>query len=127
MRVLDSSAVIALIQQEPGAKVVERHLESATISLVNYAEIIGYFAKRGLDRPGIHELLDEFPAERIPLDEEQAVQVGLIEPMTRAYGLSLADRACLILARTLDCPAVTGDRQWAKAAPLLSVEVELIR
>ena len=39
---------------------------------------------------------------------------GLLAPLTKPFGLSLADRACLVLARRLGLPVVTADRAWAK-------------
>jgi PIN domain nuclease of toxin-antitoxin system len=97
------------------------------MSLVILAEIVGYFAKLGVGRSGIREFLDDFAAERVPLDEEQSLQVGPSEPLTRALCLLLVDRACLALARSKGVPALTGGRQWIKAAPLFGVEVELVR
>lgn len=44
---------------------------------------------------------------------------------TRQLGLSLADRACLALARQLSLPVLTADHAWAEAA--LELEVKLIR
>jgi PIN domain nuclease of toxin-antitoxin system len=45
--------------------------------------------------------------------------------MTRGRGLSLADRACLALARVLDRPAITADRAWAGLE--VGVEIRTIR
>ena len=53
-----------------------------------------------------------FPPEVVPFDEMQAWDAGRLRPYTRALGLSVADRACLALARTLDLPVLTGDRAW---------------
>lgn len=60
----------------------------------------------------IRETLALLPLEPVPFDDEQAVQVGLLAPATRASGLSLGDRACLVLARLLDATAITADYAW---------------
>ena len=44
--VLDASALLALLQDEPGADVVEPALEAAVISTVNWSEV----AQKSLDR-----------------------------------------------------------------------------
>jgi PIN domain nuclease of toxin-antitoxin system len=45
--------------------------------------------------------------------------------LTRHLGLSLADRACLALARRRSARVVTADRTWAGLA--VGVEIETIR
>jgi PIN domain nuclease of toxin-antitoxin system len=49
-----------------------------------------------------------------------------LEPLTRAKGLSLADRACLVLALRRNEFVVTADRPWGDL-PELGIEIELIR
>jgi ribonuclease VapC len=44
-----------------------------------------------------------------------AVVVPPTTPTNRHQGLSLADRACIALARRLRLPALTADRTWADA------------
>lgn len=46
---------------------------------------------------------------------------------TRAYGLSHGDRACLALARYLELPMVTADRDLAKVEEAVGILVESIR
>jgi PIN domain nuclease of toxin-antitoxin system len=41
--------------------------------------------------------------------------------------LSLGDRICLALAAWERLPAITTDRTWAQAAPVVNVEVRLLR
>jgi ribonuclease VapC len=48
-----------------------------------------------------------------------------MRPLTKAQGLSLADRACLALARRLDIPVITADREWAGLD--LDITIRLIR
>ncbi len=42
-------------------------------------------------------------------------------------GLSLADRVCLALARSVASPAYTADRLWEKWAAQLEAQVVVIR
>jgi PIN domain nuclease of toxin-antitoxin system len=60
-------------------------------------------------------------------DEEgsSAVVEAIAAGTTISVVNSLADRACLALAERLGVPAVTADREWAKAD--VAAEVQLIR
>lgn len=60
-----------------------------------------------------------------PLTDADCIEIALLRPLTKARGLSLADRACLALARRLNVPVVTADREWADLN--LGVIVQLIR
>jgi PIN domain nuclease of toxin-antitoxin system len=125
--VLDASAVIAVLLGEPGAELVEPRLSRSAIITVNLVEVVSHFAKRSTNDTDIRTMIANFPVEITAFDEELAVQAGLLIRVTRAAGLSLADRACLALARRLGVTAVTADRAWTRIAATLGVEVELIR
>jgi ribonuclease VapC len=49
------------------------------------------------------------------MTEADCVQIARLRPLTVKQGLSLADRACLVLATRLKVPALTTDRAWADA------------
>jgi ribonuclease VapC len=61
----------------------------------------------------------------VPFDADQAEIAGSLALWTRSLGLSLGDRACLALRRTLKMPVYTADRSWSKLR--VDVEVRLIR
>jgi len=63
--------------------------------------------------------------EITPFDIPQAFQAGTYYAKTKSSGLSLGDRACLGLANSLECTAVTSDRVWAELE--IKVDVALIR
>lgn len=111
--VLDASALLALLNQEQGAERVAPLLADAAISTVNLAEVTTRLALAGMPEAAIQETLALLPMELISFDSDQAIEVGLLAPATRASGLSLGDRACLILARILEATAVTADQAWA--------------
>lgn len=60
-----------------------------------------------------------------PFDLSQALLAGRFRLKTKARGLSLGDRACLALGRTLGLPVLTTDRDWRGVD--VTVEVVLIR
>ncbi|MCP4421465.1 MAG: type II toxin-antitoxin system VapC family toxin, partial [Chloroflexi bacterium] len=46
-------------------------------------------------------------------------------PLTKPFGLSIADRACLSLAMVRKIPVFTADRIWQQVG--LEIEINLIR
>jgi len=116
--VLDASALLAYLGNEPGADVVAEAIAAgATISTVNLAEALTTLATRGADPAAVVTQL----AERGLLDgaitvepftTADATEAARLRPLTRSAGLSLADRACLALARRLVREALTADRAW---------------
>jgi ribonuclease VapC len=125
--VLDASALLALLLQEPGADMVKGMIGDAVVSAVNIAEVVGHFARLGADQGTIEAMLAVLPLTIIPADEALSFSAGMMRPATAHLGLSLGDRYCLALAKSLGATAVTADRDWAKIAKVLSIDVVLIR
>lgn len=123
--VLDASAVLTLLNEEPGHELVSTALDEAAMSSVNLAEVVSQLADHGMTEPEIHQVVDALGIEIHDLDVAAAYAAGLLRPVSRRYGLSLGDRACLALARHLDLPALTADRAWAELD--VGVEVRLLR
>ncbi len=123
--VLDASALLALLNAEKGAAIVQDLLPDAVISAVNLAEVVTRLSAVGMPENAIRESLSILGLQSIPFDDEQAFQAGFIYSIGQAYGLSLGDRACLALARTTDAIAVTADRAWENLA--LGITIQLIR
>jgi PIN domain nuclease of toxin-antitoxin system len=122
--VLDASALLALLNAEPGATRVAAVLHQAVVSSVNLSEVVGKLAEVGMPEDEIHSALDGLRLDVIPFDESLAYRAGLLRPASR-LGLSLGDRAGLALAMELDCPVLTTDGKWQAVAT--SVVVEVIR
>lgn len=121
--VLDASAVLAVIQEEPGAERIEAHLDTGCISAVNLAEIVGKLQDRGLDDSEINELIALLDLDTRILDKEGAVFLGKLRQTTKVAGLSLGDRACLALAHSLGATAITMDRAWKDLDVGVTIEV----
>lgn len=123
--ILDASALIAFLHDEPGSDaVVDAIAAAAAVSVVNWAEALSKVAADGADP---QEVADGFEATLIlePLTETDCIEIARLRPLTKARGLSLADRACLALAKRLGIPVLTADREWADLD--LGVTVQLIR
>ena len=121
--VLDATALLALMNDEPGAINVKDALPEAVISAVNLAEVVGKLVDGGLPEAHIFNVLRELDLSDVPFDVRQAYAAGLLRAATRSRGLSLGDRACLSLAVQLASPVITLDRAWAELD--LGVEVLL--
>lgn len=122
---LDASALLATLQQEPGAEVVKAHLESAVISSVNWAEVVQKAHARGVNVRLMREYVDSLPIAIVAFEAGDAEAAAALWAATSRAGLSLADRCCLALARRLGVPALTTDRAWSELA--LGIEVRVIR
>ena len=120
--VLDSSAILAFVQNEPGGETVAEMLPNAAVSANNLAEVVTRFWDHGIAPGDIHALIAAFPFEVHAVDREAGLEIAALRPATRHAGLSLGDRSCLVLARRLNCPAVTADRAWMK---LKESEIEI--
>lgn len=123
--VLDASAVLAVLNGEPGADQVAEVLADSVISTVNLAEVVGSLARHGVDADSIRDYLDALQLDAIDLDRAGAERIGLLLIETRKAGLSLADRACLALAEREALPAYTADKAWTTLD--LDVDIRLIR
>lgn len=123
--VLDASALLALLQGEPGGDVVQTLVKTAVMSSVNWSEVI----QKGLDRQaevqGLRQELEGLGFRIVPLSAEQAETTARLRSSTRHAGLSLADRACLALALELGRPAITTDRAWKNLE--IGVEIRVVR
>jgi PIN domain nuclease of toxin-antitoxin system len=124
--VLDASALMSLINGEPGSALVQRHLDNACISSVNFTEVLGKMLEQGVPALEAKRVLDNFNFEVIAFDEEQILGVSLLLLETKKYGLSLADRVCLNLGKLLNLPVLTSDQVWGKIAHS-EIKVILIR
>lgn len=123
--VLDASALLALLNNETGTDLVQQALPNAVVSAVNLAEVVTRLSLVGISEEQIREALVLLGLEFKPFDHEQAFQAGLMAGLTHSYGLSLGDRACLVLAMKLDATALTADRAWQDLD--IGAKVKLIR
>lgn len=123
--VLDASAILASINQEPGGAEVDELLEDAWMSAVNLAEVVGKLVDNGSTVERAIEIAGGLSCRIAPLDEAGALATGALRAVTRPHGLSLGDRACLALARREGCVALTTDRAWAQVD--VGVEIRMLR
>ena len=122
--VLDSSAVLAVLNQEKGADKALQYFPDAIISSINLAEVLTKTIERGHDITTAIKTFNLLQIEVIDFDFEQAAKVAELRPLTKHLGLSLGDRSCLALAILQNATAVTADKDWQK---LSFCQIEVIR
>lgn len=123
--VFDSSAVLAIAFEEPGAELASAALKEGILSAVNASEVVARFVGLGVSEKQAREGLKRFGLPIRAFDEDLAISTGMLRSETRKVGLSLGDRACIALARREGGSVITADRNWARLD--LGVEVALIR
>jgi ribonuclease VapC len=126
--VLDASALLALLNDEPGVDKLPSESEimrSAVISTVNLAETHSKLVGRGIPEPDAWEAVLAPIGEVHDFTPEHARRAGSLIAQTRSLGLSLGDRACLALGLELGLPVYTADRTWSSLD--LGIPVHVIR
>jgi ribonuclease VapC len=130
--VLDASGLLAHLLAEPGGEVVRDTLaeQAAVMSAVNWAEVLSRLASAGADPDEVAQRLASEAVlgdalTVVTLTANDGPAIARLRPTTRHLGLSLADRACLALAKRLGLPVLTTDRAWAQLQ--IGVEIRLAR
>ena len=111
--VLDASALLSFLQDEPGHDRVEAILQEAVISSVNWAEVVQKSITAGVDIDGMRADLEALGLAILPFTAEEAEIAGQLWQQTRQFGLSLGDRACLSLGIRLNAQVLTADQIWS--------------
>ena len=129
--VIDASALLAYLNEEPGADAVEQALiDKAVISTANWAEVLSKVAEVGANPRDLEAELEQRgllgqSLKIEPLLSEDSLRIAELRPRTRSHGLSLGDRACLALGIRLGLPVITTDRAWEKVD--LDIDIHVIR
>jgi len=123
--VLDASAPVALLWEEPGADAVEALLDRAVVSAVSWCEVLQRYAADGVSTEGKRESIEALGVAIESFTAGDAERAAALGAGTRALGLSLGDRACLALGRRLGARVRTTDRTWTQIGA--GAEVRLLR
>lgn len=126
--VLDSYAVLAYFEDEPGAEKVERLLEQAEkgkagllMSVVNWGEV--YYSLRrskGSDKAEDALLIiEQLPIKLVEVQKDFMYRVAQLKAH---HPIALGDCFAAALAAERRCPVVTGDREFERLGKLVTVE-----
>ena len=121
--ILDASALLAWLQNEPGATIVEETLAESAISSLNWSEVLQKSLAHGVDITGLRQDLKALGLAILPFDRDAAEQTARL--WSAGSNLSLADRACLALGVQYAIPVLTADRFWTQVT--VGATVRLVR
>lgn len=122
---LDASAILAVINGEPGAEIVAPRLRGAIVSSVNLAEVLSKAGDLKMTLESMKWVIDGLRVDIVGFDKESAYMTGSLRESTRSAGLSLGDRACLALGMLRKIPVLSAEKSWRRLG--LDVEVVVIR
>jgi PIN domain nuclease of toxin-antitoxin system len=112
--VLDASALLALLQQEPGGEMVKSILNRAVMSAVNIAEVLIRLERLEIVSEEALPLIEDAVNEIIPFDLKQASEVAELQKHVRHKGISLGNKACIALGIKLNAEIYTADKIWSQ-------------
>lgn len=124
-KLLDASALIALLNKENGYEQVAEVIPYAIMSSVNVSEAASILHRHGINRETAETLIHDLIGNIVAFNSEQAFIAAELTQHTKPLGLSLGDRACLSAAIYHKLPVVTADKVWGKLK--LAIPIEIIR
>lgn len=125
MIVLDASALLAIIFEEPGREAVLDAIAHGVSSSVNFSEALAKASDKAFDPREVRHQLLRLKLTLAAFDDKQALLAASLRQPTRGHRLSFADRACLALGMDCGLPILTGDRKWQELD--LGLDIRLIR
>lgn len=123
--VFDSSAILAVIFEERGGDIVLPLLADGLMGSVNLAEAHTILLTRGSGADFAWRRLLSFGFEVCSFNTELARVAAELIGVTKPYGLSLGDRACLALAIQRKATVYTTDKAWKNLT--LGIAINVIR
>jgi ribonuclease VapC len=129
---LDASALLAVMLDEPGQELVQAILDRSSIHAVNVAEVVNKLMREGVPYDEAFTSIEEL---QVPVIQEfgleQAVDCGQLIAATRKLGLGLGDCLCMTVAAWRRATAITAERIWTKLEGRQlgrnSIRIQLIR
>ena len=102
--VLDASALLALVNREPGGEKVRAYLPRSVMSAVNYCETLQCLRRGGMPAEIIPHVLAPLVSRPPAFDEGQAHLAAAIHEKTRHLGLSFGDCPASPSLSRMACP-----------------------
>ena len=119
--VLDASALLAWLQEEPGTELVRDRLNDGIVTAANWSEVLQKAQQHGRDANEVAILLQALGlevADVTKVDGEEAARMW-----SHAQHFSLADRLCLAAAKRLGLAATTAESEWKLFEDDIVIEV----
>lgn len=126
--ILDSYAILTLLQDEQGAERVKNILKDAQsaekevfISLINLGEV-AYIVERRWDQARLLTVLAYLEAGPLQIAEANYKRTLAAANLKANYQISYADAFAAALAQELDATLITGDPEFNSVAHLIRIE-----
>ena len=123
--ILDASALLALVFNEPGAEIVVGEARTSVILSVNFSEVVQKVISIDGNPERAEEAVDLLGIEVVPFDRRLARLTAELRERTAFMGASFADRACLALGLASGAPILSSDQDWQKLD--LGIDIRMIR
>lgn len=126
--VIDTSALITFIFNEPGARETEGWLnEGAWVSTAVLQELVTHLIRRGFEPNDAIDAFQNLGVTTHDLTSALAIAAAELYRETKSMGLSHGDLSCLALASSKSVPVVTADANWVAISPKIGVQIEQVR
>ncbi|MCL2652975.1 MAG: PIN domain-containing protein [Propionibacteriaceae bacterium] len=120
MIVLDASAILAFLRQEPGSGLVAQAItDGACCSTASWSELVQKSLQAGRDVTTMRQALESCGLVFEPvtkLDAEKAAELWVDHP-----SVSLSGRLCLALAHRLGAVTMTADSAWGTSSQIQQI------
>ena len=123
---LDASAILAVLFEEPGADLADEQCPHSVVSVVNAVEVEEKLLSRSFPVEQLDPLWTSLGVRIVGLDASTGRRAAALLSRHRRAGLSLGDAVCLATAAELSLPVLTADRMWADLGDV-DTEVCLVR
>ena len=128
--ILDASALLAMLQNEPGSARVVGVLDKCAMHTVNMAEVIARLMRSGVPLTDAESMVYGLHLEAEPRLDDPG-RCGHLLATQNKLGLSLGDCVCLTTAALSKAIAVTADHRWKELDGIdlqgMRLRVEVIR
>jgi ribonuclease VapC len=123
--ILDASAMLALLQNEPGADTVLQLAKGSRLLSVNFCEVMQRIQAKGGIATLAEQAIDRLEIAVVPFDRPLARTAADLRERTKFMGASLADRGCLAFGLATGMPILSADQAWLKLD--LGIDIRMIR
>jgi len=112
---LDASALMALIFNEPGAGRVRDVIDDSQVHAVNLGEVVRKLVALGMPVDEVIVRIEDLKLEMLEeLNSKHIQEIARLTVEAKRLGLSLGDCVCLVVAESMGMAALTADRRWSE-------------
>ncbi len=128
MIVLDSSALLASLQDEPGRDKVDDLIatQPCAIPMTCLSEVLARLGRDGIATEVARDAITPLGLIVLPFDDAVCDQTAKLEQQTRDTGTSFVDRSCIATGIVHDSMVFTADADWMQL-DIADADIHLVR